>query len=89
MQITDIRMRLTSGEERMKAWASITLDGEFVIHDVKVINGDKGLFIAMPSKRNADGEFKDIAHPINSDMRKRMQAQLLAEYERLLAESEG
>ena len=63
MQVTDVRVRKIAKEGRMKAVVSITLDEEFVVHDIKVIEGDKGLFIAMPSKRTADGEYKDIAHP--------------------------
>ena len=86
MQITDIRMRKVASEGRMKALASITLDDEFVVHDIKVIEGDNGLFIAMPSRKSPDGEYRDIAHPINSDMRYRMQTMVLAEYEKMMAE---
>ena len=86
MQITDIRMRKVASEGRMKALASITLDDEFVVHDIKVIEGDNGLFIAMPSRKSPDGEYRDIAHPINSDMRYRMQTMVLAEYEKIMAE---
>ena len=73
MQVTDVRVRKIAKEGRMKAVVSITLDDEFVVHDIKVIEGDKGLFIAMPSKRTADGEYKDIAHPINSSARDAIQ----------------
>ena len=66
MQITDVRVRRIEKEGKMKAIVSITLDNEFVIHDIKVIEGEKGLFIAMPSRKAADGEYRDIAHPINS-----------------------
>ena len=86
MQITDIRMRKVASEGRMKALASITIDDEFVVHDIKVIEGDNGLFIAMPSRKSPDGEYRDIAHPINSDMRYRMQTMVLAEYEKMMAE---
>ena len=86
MQITDIRMRKVASEGRMKALASITLDDEFVVHDIKVLEGDNGLFIAMPSRKSPDGEYRDIAHPINSDMRYRMQTMVLAEYEKMMAE---
>ena len=86
MQITDIRMRKVASEGRMKALASITLDDEFVVHDIKVIEGDNGLFIAMPSRKSPDGEYRDIAHPINSDMRYRMQTMVLVEYEKMMAE---
>ena len=73
MQITDVRVRKITKEGKMKAVVSITLDDELVIHDIKVIEGDKGLFIAMPSKKAADGEYRDIAHPINSRTRERIQ----------------
>ena len=66
MQITDVRVRKITKEGRMKAVVSITLDDEFAIHDIKIIEGEKGLFIAMPSKKSTDGEYRDIAHPINS-----------------------
>ena len=69
MQITDIRVRKLTKEGKMKAVVSVTFDDVFVVHDIKVIDGDKGLFIAMPSRRAGDGEYRDIAHPINSDMR--------------------
>ena len=72
----------------MKAVVSITLDNEFVIHDIKVIEGEKGLFIAMPSRKSADGEYRDIAHPINKDTRQTVQALILEKYEEMLA-SEG
>ena len=73
----------------MKAVVSITLDEEFVVHDIKVIEGDKGLFIAMPSKRTADGEYKDIAHPINSSTRDAIQKVILESYEKALLEPDG
>ena len=69
MQITDVNLRKVNSENRMKAKASVTFDGEFVVHDIKVIEGDNGLFLAMPSKQIAPGEYKDIAHPINSETR--------------------
>ena len=77
MQITDVRVRKITKEGKMKAVVSITLDDELVIHDIKVIEGDKGLFIAMPSKKAADGEYRDIAHPINSRTRERVQTMIL------------
>lgn len=80
MQITDIRVRKVDKEGKMKAVVSITIDDEFVVHDIKVIDGDKGLFIAMPSKKSVDGEYRDIAHPINSDTRDRIQKQILEAY---------
>lgn len=70
----------------MRAIVSITIDEEFVIHDIKVIEGDKGLFIAMPSKKSADGEYRDIAHPINSSTRERIQEIILDRYQKALLE---
>jgi stage V sporulation protein G len=84
MQITDVRIRLIEKEGSMKAVVSITLDNEFVVHDIKVIQGNKGLFIAMPSRLAADGEYRDIAHPINSETRRRMQDLILRKYDELL-----
>lgn len=86
MQITDVRVRKITKEGKMKAIVSITLDNEFVVHDIKVIDGEKGLFIAMPSKKSADGEHRDIAHPINSDTRNIIQDTILAAYEKSLSE---
>ena len=80
MQITDVRVRRVTKEGKMKAIVSITIDNEFVIHDIKVIEGEKGLFIAMPSRKSLDGEYRDIAHPINSDTRKRIQDLILEKY---------
>ena len=74
MQITDVRVRKVAKEGKLKAVVSITMDEEFVVHDIKVIEGEKGLFIAMPSKKALDGEYRDIAHPINSGTRERIQA---------------
>lgn len=87
MQITDVRVRKITKESKMKAVVSIALDDEFVVHDIKVIEGDKGLFIAMPSRRSGDGEYRDIAHPINSDTRDVLQNVILQEYHRFLQES--
>ena len=86
MQITDVRVRKVAKEGKMKAVVSITLDNEFVVHDIKVIEGEKGLFIAMPSRRAGDGEYRDIAHPINSDTRERIQNVILKKYEEALKE---
>lgn len=86
MQITDIRTRVVSKESKMKAVVSVTFDDSFVVHDIKVIEGEKGLFIAMPSKKTPDGEYRDVAHPINGDMRAMLQDAILTEYERALAE---
>lgn len=81
MEVTDVRLRRVQTEGRMRAIASITLDDEFVVHDIRVIDGNTGLFVAMPSKRTPDGEFRDIAHPINSDMRTKIQLAVLTAYE--------
>ena len=80
MQITDVRLRKVNSENRMKAVASVTFDNEFVIHDIKVIESQNGLFIAMPSRKTPNGEFKDIAHPINSDTRDMIQKAILEAY---------
>lgn len=88
MQITDIRVRRIVKEGKMKAVVSVTLDDEFVVHDIKVIEGENGLFIAMPSKKASDGEYRDIAHPINSTTRDAMQKQILEAYEKALMEEE-
>ena len=80
MKITDVRVRRIARVGKMKAVVSITLDGEFVVHDIKVIEGEKGLFVAMPSKKTADGEYRDIAHPINSEMRRMVEDTILQKY---------
>lgn len=80
MEITDVRIRKIDKEGKMKAVVSITIDGEFVVHDIKVIEGDKGLFIAMPSRKATDGEYKDIAHPIKSSTREAIQDLILRRY---------
>ncbi len=84
MQITDVRVRKVTKEGKMKAVVSITFDEEFVVHDIKVIEGEKGLFIAMPSRKTTDGEYRDIAHPINSDTRDKIQKYILEKYEEAL-----
>ena len=89
MQITDIRVRKITKEGKMKAVVSVTFDDIFVVHDIKVIEGEKGLFIAMPSRRSGDGEYRDIAHPISSEMRDKLQRQILEKYEEAVKESEG
>ena len=86
MQITDVRVRKVAKEGKMKAIVSITLDNEFVVHDIKVIEGEKGVFIAMPSRKATDGEYRDIAHPINSETRDRIQNIILSKYEAALLE---
>ena len=86
MRITDVRVRKMTQDSKMKAVVSITIDDEFVVHDIKVIEGEKGLFIAMPSKKANDGEYRDIAHPINSDTRDKIQTIILECYEKALLE---
>ena len=86
MQITDVRIRKITTEGKMKAIVSVTLDNEFVVHDIKIIDGQNGLFIAMPSRKTPDGEFKDIAHPINTSTREKIQTAILTEYERVMNE---
>ncbi|MCI8299723.1 MAG: septation regulator SpoVG [Lachnospiraceae bacterium] len=81
MQITDVRIRKVEKEGKMRAVVSITIDEEFVVHDIKVIEGEKGLFIAMPSRRATDGEYRDIAHPINSQTRENIQKTILDKYQ--------
>lgn len=88
MQITDIRVRKITKEGKMKAVVSLTFDEIFVVHDIKVIEGEKGLFIAMPSRKAGDGEYRDIAHPINSEMRDKLQSEILKKYEETLLENE-
>ncbi len=86
MEITDIRIRKIEAEGKMKAVASVTFDNEFVIHDIKVIESQNGLFIAMPSRKTPDGEFKDIAHPINAVAREKIQNAILEKYESTTAQ---
>ena len=86
MQITDVRIRKVEKEGKMRAVVSITIDEEFVVHDIKVIEGEKGLFIAMPSRKASDGEYRDIAHPINSETREKIQSIILDGYEKALLE---
>lgn len=86
MQITDIRIRSVEKEGKMKAVVSITIDDEFVVHDIKIIEGEKGMFIAMPSRKATDGEYRDIAHPINTATRERLQSMILSKYQESLEE---
>ena len=88
MTITDVRVRKISNEGKMKAVASITLDEEFVVHDIKIIEGEKGLFIAMPSRKTAENEFRDIAHPIKADTREYIQTMILKAYEEYISAEE-
>ncbi len=86
MNVTDVRVRMVAKEGKMKAVVSITLDDEFVIHDIKVIEGERGLFIAMPSRKTTEGEYRDIAHPISSEVREKIQTIILAGYEKVMRE---
>jgi stage V sporulation protein G len=81
MEITDIRVRKIDVEGKMKAIVSVTFDNEFVVHDIKIIESQNGLFIAMPSRKTPDGEFKDIAHPINTAAREKIQKAVLLKYQ--------
>jgi len=89
MEITDVRIRKVSDEGKMKAIVSITFDDEFVVHDVKIIEGQNGLFVAMPSRKMGEGDFRDIAHPLLSETRNRIKDAIFAEYEKLLSENEA
>lgn len=90
MQITDVRIRKVDKEGKMKAIVSITFDNEFVVHAIKVIEGEKGLFIAMPSRKTADGEYRDLAHPIKSSTREAIQEIILNRYQaEIVQEQEG
>ena len=82
MNITDVRVRKITKEGKMKAVVSVTIDDEFVVHDIKVIEGEKSLFIAMPSRKSTDGEYRDIAHPINTETRDRLQRVVLKAFEK-------
>ena len=88
MQVTDVRVRKLTKEGKMRAIVSVTFDNEFVVHDIKIIEGEKGLFIAMPSKKSTDGEYRDIAHPINSETRDKLQQTILEKYEESLTDEE-
>lgn len=85
MEITDIRIKKVSTDSKMKAVVSVTFDNSFVVHDIKIIEGQDKLFTAMPSRKTPEGEYKDIAHPINSEMRTEIERQILTQYERELA----
>ncbi|MDI6604758.1 septation regulator SpoVG [Aceticella autotrophica] len=88
MEITDVRVRKINEEGKMRAVVSVTFDNEFVVHDIKVIEGQNGLFIAMPSRKTLEGEFKDIAHPINSETRAKIQNAILTEFEKVKEQDE-
>ncbi|WP_129600893.1 septation regulator SpoVG [Anaerophilus nitritogenes] len=88
MEVTDVRMRKISDEGKMRAIVSVTFDNAFVVHDIKIIEGQNGLFIAMPSRKIGEGDFRDIAHPINSQTRERLQQKIFEEYEKVKNEQE-
>ncbi len=88
MKITDVRIRKISDDGKMKAVVSITFDDEFVVHDIKIIDGQNGLFIAMPSRKMGEGDFRDIAHPLLSETRTKIKEAIFAEYEKVLAEQD-
>ena len=84
MEVTDIRVRVVNREEKMRGVVSVTFDDCFVVHDIKIIDGEKGLFVAMPSKKVGEGEYRDIAHPINAEMRNKIESQVIEAYEKVL-----
>ena len=86
MKITDVRVRKVNSAGKMKAVVSVTFDDSFVVHDIKVIEGKERMFIAMPSRKTAEGEFKDVAHPINTQLRDELQSVILKKYEEVLLE---
>ena len=88
MEVTDVRLRKVETDGRVRAIASITIDDEFVVHDIRVIDGNEGLFVAMPSKRTPDGEFRDVAHPINTNARTKIQDAVLTAYHLSAGEEE-
>ncbi len=89
MKITDIRVRLVNNNDKLKAVASITIDDELVVHDIKVINGKDGYFLSMPSRKTNEGDFKDIVHPIKTEVRENLKELILAEYEKALASEQN
>ncbi|MDO4833720.1 MAG: septation regulator SpoVG [Bacillota bacterium] len=86
MNITDIRIRKVNDDGKMKAIVSITFDDEFVVHDIKIIEGQNGLFIAMPSRKMGEGDFRDIAHPLVSETRNKIRDAIFEEYNKVLAQ---
>ena len=87
MEITDVKIRKIMTEGRLRAVVSVTIDDMFAVHDIKVVQGDERLFVAMPSRKMGEGDFRDIAHPLVSEMRERIKNAIFAEYEKILAES--
>ncbi len=89
MNISDIRIKIVEATGKLKAVASITIDGCFVVHDIKILEGNRGLFVMMPSRKSADGIYKDIAHPINTETREMLKTVLVKAYSDKMAESAG
>ena len=89
MKITDVRIRKVDGQNRLRAVASITIEDCFVVHDIKVLEGNQGYFISMPSRKTMDGEYKDIVHPLNTETREEIRAAILAEFEKKQKEEEN
>ncbi|MDD6484555.1 MAG: septation regulator SpoVG [Clostridiales bacterium] len=87
MEITDIRIKTVSSDSKMKAVVSVTFDNSFVVHDIKIIEGQDKLFTAMPSRKTSDGEYQDIAHPINMEMRSRLEREILTAYEQEISKT--
>ncbi len=86
MEITEVRVSPIEGDEKLKGFATVIFDNEFVVRDLKIISGQKGLFVAMPSRKMKDGSFKDVAHPLNNDMRQKLETAVLGEYDKVMAE---
>ena len=84
MQVTDVRIRKVESVSKMKAIVSITFDDELVVHDIKIIEGQSGFFVAMPSRKMGEGDFRDIAHPINSETRNKIQDAIMAKYDQMV-----
>jgi len=82
MEITEVRVSPIEGDEKLKGFATVIFDNEFVVRDLKIISGQKGLFVAMPSRKMKDGSFKDVAHPLNNEMRRKLENAVLSEYEK-------
>ena len=88
MRITDVRIRKVTKEGPVRALASITIDNDFVVHDLKVIEGYNGFFVAMPSRKGSDGEYRDVAHPLNSETRRKIQNMVMTQYAQMTAEED-
>ena len=89
MNISDIRIKIVEATGKLKAVASITIDGCFVVHDIKILEGNRGLFVMMPSRKSADGIYKDVAHPINTETREMLKTVLVKAYSEKMEESAG